>query len=268
MNPDDEPRRIQSADRVCDILEHIRETGQTTVSELAEAIGSTTGTAHTYLATLESRGLIRKHEGEYRLGQELLPYGEHVRLESDLYRAAKEELHQFAHEWDATAHLMSEYEGRLIVLDEVFGKNAIGKEFHPRKRERPQPYLHCTSAGKAILAHLPDYRVAQILEDHGLVRYTPSTITDETELVSALENVRDRGFALNDQEHMQGIRAVGAPIRYNGEIVVGAVSLSGSASNWHGELFRQELPEKVMRVANAIEVNLHSNLDAGEQPLI
>lgn len=140
---------------------------------------------------------------------------------------------------------MSEYEGRLIVLDEAFGKNAIRKEFHPRKRERPQPYLHCTSAREAILAHLPDYRVAQILEDHGLVRYTPSMITDETELVAALENVRDRGFALNDQEHIQGIRAVGAPIRYNGEIVVDAVSLSGSASNWHGKLFRQELPEKV-----------------------
>lgn len=268
MSSDDEPRRIQSADRVCDILEHIRETGRTTVSELAEAIGSTTGTAHTYLTTLESRGLVRKHEGEYRLGQELLPYGEHVRLESDLYQAAKAELHRFAHECDATAHLMSEYKGRLIILDEVFGENAIGREFHPRKRERPQPYLHCTSAGKAILAYLPDYRVAQILENHELVSHTPSTITDETELVTELENVRDRGFALNDQEHMQGIRAIGAPIHYNSERVVGAVSLSGSASNWHGERFHQELPQKVMRVANAIEVDLHSNLNSGERPLI
>lgn len=70
MSPDDEPRRIQSADRVCDILKHRRETGRTTVSELAEAIGSTTGTAHTYLAMLESRGLVRKHEGGNRTPHE------------------------------------------------------------------------------------------------------------------------------------------------------------------------------------------------------
>lgn len=268
MSSNDEQRRIQSADRVCDILEYTRKTGQTTVSELAEAVGLTVGTAHTYLTTLESRGFIRKHDGTYRLGLELLPYGEHVRLRNDLYRAAKAEVHRLADDSDATAHLMCEYDGRLIVLDEAFGENAIGMEYHPQKREQPQPHLHCTSAGKAILAHLPDYRVAQIIENHGLVSYTSSTITDETELAAALETIRDRGFAMNDQEQMQGIRAVGAPIRYDGEIVLGAVSLSGSASNWSGERFRQELPERVMRVANAIEVNVHSNLDAGDRPLI
>lgn len=267
MSPNDEPRRIQSADRVCDILEHVRDAQQTTVSELSEAVGLSPGTAHTYLATLESRGLVRKNGMEYSLGLELIPYGEHVRLQNDLYRAAKPELHRLAHDCDATAHLMTEHEGRLIVLHEAFGENAIGTDFHPQKRAKPQPHLHCTSAGKAILAHLPDYRVAQIFEEFGLVSYTSMTITDEDELVAALETIRNRGFAFNDQEHMRGIRAVGAPIRYEGDHVVGAVSLSGSASNWSGERFREELPTHVMRAANAIEVTLHSELNGTEQPL-
>ncbi|WP_436348308.1 IclR family transcriptional regulator [Natronorubrum sp. FCH18a] len=265
MSSDDEPRRIQSADRVCDILECVRETGRTTVSEVSDAIGVTPGTAHTYLATLESRGFVEKTDGEYRLGLELLPYGEHVRLRNDLYRAAMEEVHRLAHDIDACAHLMTEYEGQLLVLHEVFGENAIGMDFHPQKRERPQTYLHCTAAGKAILAQLPDYRVAQIIEEHGLVSYTPSTITDETELVDELETVRERGFALNDQEQMQGIRAVGAPIYYGGDRVLGAVSVSGSASAWNGDRFRDRLPEAVMRAANAIEVNVHSALSETDQ---
>lgn len=268
MSQDDEPRRIQSADRVCDILEHLRETGGTTVSELADAVGLSPGTAHTYLATLESRGFVRKYDGEYRLGLELLPYGEHVRLQNDLYRAAKAELHRLAHGSNATAHLMTEYDGRLVVLHEAFGEDAIGTEFHPRKRERPQTHLHCTAAGKAILAHMPDYRVAEIIHDHGLVSYTPSTITDSDELAAELEVVRERGFALNDQEQMQGIRAVGAPILYDGEHVLGAVSLSGSASNWSGNRFREEFPEKVMRAANAIEVNVHAEHPDGDRPRI
>ncbi|WP_129116035.1 IclR family transcriptional regulator [Halegenticoccus tardaugens] len=268
MSSDDNPRRIQSADRVCDILAHVRETDRTTVSELAEAVGLSPGTAHTYLTTLESRGFIRKHEGTYSLGPELLPYGEHVRLQNDLYRAAKAELHRLAHNSDAAAHLMTEYDGRLLVLHEAFGENAIGTEFHPQKRGRPQTHLHCTAAGKSILAHLPDYRIAQIVKNHGLVSYTSSTITDETELAIELESVREHGFALNNEEQMQGIRAVGAPVYYDGDLVVGAVSLSGSASNWSGERFRRELPKTVMRTANAVEVNLHSNLDGGARPLV
>lgn len=198
MSSDDDPRRIQSADRVCDILEHLRDAGTSTVLAVAEGVGLSPGTAHTYLSTLADRGVVERVDGEYRLGLELLPYGEHVRLRNELYRAAKTEIHRLAHEADACAHLMTEHEGRLLVLQEAFGENAIGTEFHPQKRDRPQSLFHCTAAGKAILAHLPDYRVAQILEDHGLADYTPSTITDEAELVAELETVRERGFALND----------------------------------------------------------------------
>lgn len=266
MSKDDEPRRIQSADRVCDILEHLRESGSTTVSKLADAIGLTTGTTHTYLATLETRGLVQKDDGEYRLGLELLPYGEHVRRQNDLYRVAKTDVSQLAHDSNATTHLMTEYDGRLVVLHEAFGENAIGTEFHSKKRERLQTHLHCTAAGKAILAHLPDYRVAEIVHTRGLISYTSTTITDIDELAAELETIRERGFALNDQERIQGIRAVGAPILYNDERVLGAVSLSGSASNWSGKRFQEDLPEEVMRVANAIEVGFHTEISEAAEP--
>lgn len=260
MSSDGDQRRIKSADRVCDILEHLRAVGRSTVSEVAEAVGLSPGTAHTYLTTLESRGLARQDDGngEYRLGLELLPYGEHVRVRNELYRAAEREIRRLAHDTNACAHLMTERDGQLIVLQEAFGENAIGTDFHPRKQDRPESLLHSTAAGKAILAHLPDYRVAEILYDRNLVAHTSSTITDKDELAAELEAVRERGFALNDQEHMRGIRAVGTPVLYDSDHVLGAVSLSGSASNWSGDRFRKELPETVMRVANAIEVNIHS----------
>lgn len=67
---------------------------------------------------------------------------------------------------------------------------------------------------------------------------------------------------------MQGLRAVGTPVRYEGERVLGAVSLSGAAGNWSGDRFRDELPERVMRTANAIEVNLHSNRADADRPSV
>lgn len=268
MSRDSEPRRIQSADHVCDILEHLRDTGSTTVSELADDIGLSTGTTHTYLATLADRGLVQKDNGEYRLSLELLPYGEHVRLQNDLYQAAKAEVTRLAHGNDGTAHLMTEYDGRLVVLHEVFGENSIGAEFHAKKKERLQTHLHCTAAGKSILAHLPDYRIAETVQNWGLSSYTSHTITDTEELAVELETIRERGFALNDQERIQGIRAVGAPILYNDERVLGAISLSGSASSWSSNRFREELPKAVMRVANAIEVNVHTEFATSDPDLI
>lgn len=269
MGTDGDPRRIKSADRVCDILKFFRTTGSATVSEVAEAIDLSPGTAHTYLATLESRGLVQQDkDGKYRLGLELLPYGEHVRVQNELYQAAETEVQRLAHNSGACAHLMTERNGKLIILQEAFSENAIGTDFHPRKRDRPESLLHCTAAGKAILAFLPDYRIAEILHDRELVSHTSSTITDEEELAAELEAVRERGFALNDQEHMRGIRAVGTPILDDGDHVLGAISLSGSASNWRDDRFREELPKTVMRVANAIEVNIYSMLDEeGRSPM-
>lgn len=254
-------RRIQSADRVCDILEALRTTGGSTVSELAETVSLSPGTAHTYLATLESRGFVRKDDGKYHLGLELLPYGEHVRLQTDLYQAAREEVHQLAHNSGVCVHLMTEYRGQLLVLHEAFGKNAIGTSFHPQKGEQPETALHCTAAGKAILAHFSEKQVRQIIQKHGLVQYTSATITTEDELMAELEQIRKNGFAVNNQEHMRGIRAIGAPILYEGEQILGAISVSGSASNWSNDRFREELTELVTRAANAIEVNIHSQTE-------
>ncbi|MFC6765100.1 IclR family transcriptional regulator [Natrinema soli] len=258
MSSNDGSRRIQSADRVCDIFEQLRSDGDSTVSELASSVDLSPGTTHTYLATLESRGLIRKREGKYRLGLELLPYGEHVRHQNALYKAATEEIHRLAHDSGACAHLMTEYQNQLLVLQEVYGEKAIGTTFHSQKLEQPQKSFHCTAAGKSILAHLPDDRRQEVVQEHGLKEFSSTTITDEPVLIEELETIEERGFALNDQEHMQGIRAVGAPIQYDDERIIGAISLSGSASNWSGDRFRRDLPEEVMRVANAIEVNLHS----------
>ncbi|KDE59510.1 IclR family transcriptional regulator [Halostagnicola sp. A56] len=258
MAPETGSRRIRSADRVCDILAQLREENRLSVSELASAIDLSPGTTHTYLATLESRGFVTKRDGKYQLGLELLPHGEHVRHQSPLYEATTEKIHRLAHQTGACTHLMTEHRNQLLVVQEVYGKKAIGTTFHSQKLEQPQKSFHCTAAGKAILAHLSVDHRQEIIQEHGLTDFTPATITDEDELAEELETIRERGFAFNDQEHMQGIRAIGAPVQYEDDKIVGAISLSGSASNWNGDRFRRELPEEVMRVANAIEVDLHS----------
>ena len=88
---------------------------------------------------------------------------------------------------------------------------------------------HCTSLGKAILAHLPEEEVNLIVRKDGLKLYTPNTITRRSELMAELAQIRDRGFAIDDQEHEIGLKCIGSVVQNQSGAVVGALSIAGSA---------------------------------------
>jgi len=257
MSQHDSGRVIQSVQTALNIVDHIRESDGSTVTELAERTGLTPGSVHTHLATLERAGYVVQNGRKYRLGPQFLTLGEHFRNHSELYQASKSRIEELAEGTGECAHLIIEHDGKLFALYERFGSEAVGVELHDRKREQPLNHLHCTAAGKSILAHLPDERIREIVDERGLPENTPKTITDRGELLEELERVRERGFAVADEEQMQGIRAVGAPVT-DGEEVAGAIALSGPASRLQGEQFRSEFPELVIQAANICEVNLQT----------
>lgn len=254
----DETRRIQSVDRSFQILRQISENGCSSISEISEDVGLSPGTVHTHLATLISNGFVQKEGEEYKLGMEFIPFSERVRSQTDLFRAGKKEIEKLAHKYDAAAHLITEYQGKTLILYETFGKDAIGKEVHTKKRDEPQVHTHCTAGGKAILAHLPESRVDQIIDQHGLPAYTSHTITEKDTLYQELEQIRDQRYAVNNEEVVHGNQGIGAPIIDEHESVIGAISISGPANSWRGKQLEDELARAVIRSANNIEINLHT----------
>jgi DNA-binding IclR family transcriptional regulator len=122
--------------------------------------------------------------------------------------------------------------------------------------EKKPLYLHHLSAGKAILARLPEERVEAIIDKHGLVERTENTITTRAELYDELETVRERGYAYNDGEEVDGLRAVGAAVSGPDGEVLGAISLSGPKSRMRGERFDQGIPQAVKETADVIEFNI------------
>jgi DNA-binding IclR family transcriptional regulator len=248
-------RTIKSVDTACRLVKLLRERREATVSSLADDLDLAPGTVHTHLATLKDHGLVVQESGGYRLGPRFLTLGEFVRNHSDLYQAAKEEIEALADESGECVHLLTEHDGRLVPVYERFGENAVAVEYHNRKREEPVKHLHCTAAGKAILAYTPDERVEEIVDTVGLPPNTPQTITDREALFDELERIRERGYSVADEEQLQGIRAVGAPIRDSNGNARGAVAVSGPTSRLKGEHFESAVPELVTQTANICEVN-------------
>jgi len=257
-------RTIAAIDTTCSIIDALQDQSEASISELAEEVDVSPATIHAHLASLKKQGLVKQENESYELGPRFLALGEHVRNNSSLYKASKDEIERLATETGECAHLIIQHNDNLYALYERFGENAVGIEFHDRKRERPLNHLHCTAAGKAILANLPKSEVTDILDSHGMPKRTPNTITDRDTFIKNLEQISERGYALADEEQMNGIRAVGVPVTSLTGVVVGALAVSGPTTRLKGELFNEELPNKLRRAANIAEVNLQTTTLDGQ----
>ncbi|WP_248898234.1 IclR family transcriptional regulator [Haloplanus halobius] len=250
------PRTLKTVERTAQILEALETLDGAGVTELATHLSLSKSTAYHYLTTLRQEDLVVKNGDQYELSLQFLLAGEYVRNRNRLYKYGKDEVEDLAESTGEYANLFTEEHGMGINLYKVRGSDAVGSGYQTDKLQRPD-YLHCTATGKAILAYLPRERVDEILDQHGLPEQTANTITDRDELFDELDTVRQQGYAHNDEEEVEGLRAVGAPVIDRNENVLGSLSVAGPTSRLKGEHFKDQLPEKVQSAANVIEVNLN-----------
>jgi DNA-binding IclR family transcriptional regulator len=116
--------------------------------------------------------------------------------------------------------------------------------------------MYCTASGKAILAFLPGEEVDEILR-LGMPPLTSRTITSTVVMHHELETVKDRGFAWDDEERIEGVRCVASPVFNRNGGVLAAISIAVPAMRTSFEHMR-ELGLQVLSAADAISKNLGS----------
>jgi len=85
--------------------------------------------------------------------------------------------------------------------------------------------------GKAVLAQLEDAEMSSFFKSLQLKKLTPKTICTKEELLKDLKLTKNRGYSINDEEYIQGLICIGAPlINFNTKTVAGAVSLDFPSS--------------------------------------
>lgn len=101
-----------------------------------------------------------------------------------------------------------------------------------------------TSMGRVLLAQLPPAELQRrlaTLEPHG---FTDKTVTDKAQLLRLLEQVRQRGYCIVDQELEVGLRSVSVPVVNTGGQVVAAMNCGLQAQR----VSRRELESRVLPV--------------------
>ena len=125
--------------------------------------------------------------------------------------------------------------------------------------------LHCSSVGKALLSAMPDNELARVLHRHGLARVTLKTVTTTAALRGDLARSRERGYAIDDEEHAVGLRCVAAVVLIEAADPVAAVSLSEPMAPIPDERIPL-LGNLVRRKADAITAQLGGELPSWRAP--
>lgn len=103
-------------------------------------------------------------------------------------------------------------------------------------------------------------RTQAVIDRYGLPERTENTTTSPEALFGEVESARAEGVAFNDEESITGFRAVASPISSpHGQ--VGALVVSGPKNRLRGEKFSETIPEIVSGAANALELELSSEIE-------
>jgi DNA-binding IclR family transcriptional regulator len=224
----DSPYQVQVLDRALGILDLLAgESPELGPSEVSERTGLHKSTVHRLLQVLERHRLIEKiaQNGKYRLGLRLFELGSKAMTQFDLRERAQPYLKRLVLETGETAHICILDGDRMLSIANVESPRTLRT---PSTIGHRTP-LHCTSVGKALLAFLPEDEQSDLINQCELTDYTRHTITKPARLKAELKLIRQRGYAMDDEEIEEGLRCVGAPVMDHSGMVIAAMSIAGPA---------------------------------------
>ena len=245
---------IQSVRRAAQILAALGSgTPRLGVTEIAERVGLAKPTVHGLLRTLEADDLVTQDPdtGKYSLGPAVLQLG-NAYLDGSELRARSlrwaESLAQQAGEavWVATLS-----GSRVIVLHHVFRPDNTVQILEVGAAI---PW-HACALGHAIVAFLPEGQRTRALAAD-LTPLTGQTKTTRAALTRALGQVRQRGYAVEDQEATVGDAGIAAPISSREGVVAGAIAVVGPADRLLARDARDNLAREVTSAARAVSRDL------------
>jgi DNA-binding IclR family transcriptional regulator len=214
------PGPVQSIERAAAILRLLaRGSGRLGVGEIASSLELAKGTAHGILRTLQRVGFVEQDRatGKYQLGAALLHLGTSYLDVNELRSRAINWADALAARSGEAVRIGAPLDGSVLVVHHVFRPD---DSLQTLDVGALLP-LHATALGKVLLA----YDVELTCE---LTPFTRRTIVARAVLARALVEVRDRGWAVDNEESVAGEASIAAPIRGYGGLVVGAIGVFGA----------------------------------------
>ena len=219
------PGPVQSIERAAAILRLLaRGSGRLGVGEIASSLELAKGTAHGILRTLQRVGFVEQDQatGKYQLGAALLHLGTSYLDVNELRSRAINWADALAARSGEAVRIGAPLDGKVLVVHHVFRPDDTLQTLDVGTLLP----LHATALGKVLLAYDSDLVVA--LQRGELESLTRRTLVTSRALARALTEVRETGWAGENEECVPGRASIAAAIRGYGGLVVGAIGISGA----------------------------------------
>lgn len=248
------PYQVQVLDRALAILQVLSAEGpDLSLGEISEKLELHKSTVHRLIMVLERHKLIERNSvnGRFRLGLKLFELGTRAVSQLDLRERARPVLERLVLETSETVHLCVLDDIEVVYLDKIEPARSVRMASTVGRRNP----AYCTAVGKAILAWLPEAQVEAIVRKQGLKAITANTITSFLELKTELAAIRERGYAIDNEEIEEGLRCVGCVVRDFSNAPVAAISVSGPAFRLTREKIKG-ISRPVVAAAKALSAEL------------
>jgi len=253
-------RALSSVTNAFSVLAYLVDAGEAGVSEIARHVGVTVGTAHRLVGTLVATGFAEQNPAnrKYRPSRNLVALAQKVQTTLSAREIAHQRLEELVRRVNETGNLAILSADQVLYVDKVTSEQPFGIE--ARVGSRLPAY--CTALGKVLVAHLDaDGRAHYLktLRKRDRSRATPALAAFRAEL----DEVRERGFALDHGEYLPDVYCAAAPV-WSRNGVVAAMSVAVPRSRFLTQ--RDELVAEVTTAAEALSGDLRE-LGLPESPL-
>lgn len=242
-------KSVPALERTLTILEMLgnSRTGLT-LSELTRNLKLAKSSVHYLLMTLERRGYLHRNSqtGRYMFGLKLFTLANMAVGGLRLREQARPFLIALGEKTKLTVNMAIKEQNEVVLIEKVEPPSIFRLATWVGQRLP----LHCTGLGKALLAHLPEPELDRVIKQ-GLLRHNENTIVSPRKLKEQLATIKQRGFAVDDEEATIGLRGLGAVILASSGEAIASISVSGTTSQINPDNLAN-LAAKVIQTATAI----------------
>lgn len=250
----DENYKVPNLEKGIAVLEYLSyNSNGRTLQEIKQALDISQTTAYRILNTLVRLEYLcfddkTKH---YRITRKLLTLGFYSLKEHNLLEIVLPKLRELRDIVKETVCFGVLGNEKGIFIEQAQGLHAFHFVLTPGK-----PFeLHCSAPGKAIMAYLPDTVRDRYLSNMSFQCFNANTITDREVYLRELDEVREKGYALDNEEEMSGVVCIGAAILDYTGFPSGAIWISGPKDRLP-ESIREESALVIMKYAKMISSEL------------
>ncbi len=248
----------KSGVKLLKILEYIVYAGKPLrLIDISRGMGMNQTTTSRYLSTLINNHYIVQEPSlmTYMPTYKLNSMANHANSAMDITRITHPFLERISKEFGESVCLSSEENMQAVYID-VMPSQRFLATFQQVGGHAP---LHCTGNGKVLLLNYSSSQIDDLVKYRGLAQYTPNTITNKETLLEELNKIRERGYALDEEERELGVRCVAVPIYDSESKVITSLSITGPTVRMTDELI-----QGYISVLKTAAVNISKTLGLSE----